>query len=143
VPLNPKTFKSLEFIVFALVTVGAWLGTLTDTVSPHTAVFTTAISASLYAVGRGLAKANTDVKDFWQTTEFWSLVLGTAVSVVGYWQDVIGPATTQRITQFLLLGIAIMAYRKDPAVASGLAPAPAPHLDGNDQAAVRLEQPRG
>jgi hypothetical protein len=122
-PFNPKTFKTAEFIAFALTTLGAWVGTLTGSVGSNTAVWTTAISATLYALARGVAKSNADVKDFWQTTEFWALALGVGVEVVGYWQDIIGPDTAKWITSLLGLGLALMQYRKQPDVAAGNVPA--------------------
>jgi hypothetical protein len=121
---NPNTFKTAEFWAFVLTTVAAWVGTLTSQVGSNTAVWVTAVSASLYALSRGLAKANFDVKNFWETTEFWGLVLAAGVEIVGYWQDIIGPGTAKWLTGLLGLGLALMQYRKQPAVAAGRITAP-------------------
>jgi hypothetical protein len=120
--LNPKTFLTSEFLAFALTNVAAWLATLVDWMSPTTATWVSAASAALYALARGLAKLNSDTKDFWNTTEFWALVLGAGITFVSGLADHIGPRGEHLLAGVLGLGLALMQFRKQPAVAAGAVP---------------------
>lgn len=114
--LNPKTFKSLEFLLLVVTNLAAWLATFGSTVSPHDAVIFSAVSAAFYALARGLAKFNADTKPYWRTTEFWIGVIAAVIVAVG---DLQGVISDNRIKQLIaLLTFALM-------VARGLAKQPA------------------
>lgn len=153
---NPKTFKSLEFLVLVLGAIGPWLADMASSqVSHQQALVCNILAAGVYALARPLAKWKTDVKDFWHTTEFWVFVLGSIAAMVGVAAETIGGSYWLQLQG--LLGAAIMignAMRKDPMVASGAVPVVAitgyasdvplpdvPTGDGNDQILGATEDP--
>lgn len=154
---NPKTFRSLEFLVLVLGAVGPWLADMASSqISHQQALVCNILAAGVYALARPLAKWKTDVKDYWHSTEFWVFILGSIAAMVGVAAETIGGAYWLQLQG--LLGAAIMignAIRKDPMVASGAVPVvaiagyadeiPLPdttdHNDGDDSKLGATEDP--
>lgn len=120
---NPKTFKTLEFLLVVLANVAAWLLAVVDYMPTRYAVYATALAGAMYALSRGLAKVNTDVKDYWQTTEFWVAAASSVPAIIAAFADTIGPTTYGIIQTIIVMVTGIMnGARKDPAVATGAVP---------------------
>jgi hypothetical protein len=117
---NPKTFRTLEFLLLVVSNLAAWLLVIVDYIPDRFGIYASAASGALYGLWRGLAKANADTRDYWHTTEFWVAVLASAPVIIGAFADTIHP-TTFGILQtgiIALTGIA-MGIRKEPNVAAG------------------------
>lgn len=117
---NPKTFRSLEFLLVVVANIAGWLLTLTSFMPTEYGVYLTAGSAAVYAIERGLAKMGADTKDYWATTEFWVALVATVPTVIAAFADVI-PGNVYGILQAtILVGLGIgNGLRKEPMVASG------------------------
>jgi hypothetical protein len=113
---NTKTFRSLEFLLLVLTNIAAWLLTFGSTVSPHNAVIFSAASAAVYALARGLAKMNADVRNYWETSEFWIGVIGALIVFIGDLQGVLSDTKVKQLIAGLTFALMI---------ARGLAKAPA------------------
>lgn len=128
-PFSPSTLKSWEFISFILVTAGVWAGQLAGSVSAQTAVVLTAAAAAATALGRGLAKQNSDPKPFYGTTEFYVALVGAAQAGVAKLNGSISAHTLAEITVSLTAAMTI---------AEGIGTIPPPPVsmtppnDGND-----------
>lgn len=81
--INTHTLRTWPFIVLVLTNVAAFLATLGNTVTMHNAWVYTAVSAGAYALARGFSKFNADSGNFWQTSEFYVVLLGAAGAIVG------------------------------------------------------------
>jgi hypothetical protein len=154
--INPKTFKTLEFYLIVLAAIGPWLANAAmDSVDAQEALTWNVLAAAAYALSRGFAKINTDVKDFWHTSEFWIAVIGSAAAGIGVLNDTLGGTRWAQL-QGLLLAAASIAngMRKDPMVATGAVPVVAitgmddpidlpdvPNADGDDKAANAGDDP--
>lgn len=120
--LNRKTLGTWEFWSFVLVTVGAWLAELVGTLTGTQAVVLSAVAAGVMALSRGFAKQGADVKNWWQTTEFFVAVIGALQVVIAQLNGTIDG----RLMTFLAsgLGFALALSRglaKNPLVAAGMA----------------------
>lgn len=119
--LNRKTLASWEFISFVFVSVGAWLLEWGDKLSGAQAIYLSAAAAGVTAVSRGLAKHDSDTKNWWETTEFWVAVIGGAQATLA---QLVGVANFDTSTlAFVLSGIAGAlaigrGLGKDPALAA-------------------------
>lgn len=125
VTVSLARFKSLEFILAVLTTLGAWAAQLAGAgnVTAHDAILLTAASAGFYALARGLAKVNTDAKPFYMTSEFYAALIGAGTAVAGQLDGAIGANTMQLI----LGGLAVLqmvsnGLRTPPAVATARDP---------------------
>lgn len=118
--LNPKTFRTLEFLLLVLTNAAGWLLALVDYIPADYAVYATAGSAAVYAIWRGLAKMNADTKDYWHTTEFWVGLAATIPTAIAAFGDVI-PANVYGILQATIAaGLGLGAgLRKQPDLAAG------------------------
>lgn len=117
---NPKTFRTLEFLLLVLVNAAAWLTTVAGSLPERWAVYATAASGAGYALWRGLAKQNADIKNYWQTSEFWVAVLASAPAVVAAFADTIDVKTYEVVQGVIVLATGIaMGIRKQPDVAAG------------------------
>ncbi len=118
--INTRTLKTLEFLLLVLGYVGPWLATLTTSLDTRYAVYGNVLVTAIYALTRGLAKINTDGKNYWQTTEFYATVIGSVVTGAALLQDVL--STNQWATLQLILGLAMQlanGLRKQPEVEAG------------------------
>jgi len=99
VTVSLARFKSLEFILALLTTLGAWTAELAGAggVTPHDAILATAASAGFYALARGLAKVNADHKPFYMTSEFYAALIGAAAAVAGKLDGEVSANTMQVI----------------------------------------------
>lgn len=139
--LNRSTFASLEFLLLVLANIANWVAVAADQYAGSYGAYLTAGSVALYAVVRGLAKVNSDGKNYWQTTEFWAAIAGSAPAVVEAFRSNISPHTFALIQAGVVaaLGVA-QGLRKDPVVQAGDPAGPPiedpidPVLDGSDQA---------
>jgi hypothetical protein len=125
VTLSLARFKSLEFLLAAVTTLGAWAAQLAGAgnVTPHDAILLTAGSAGFYALARGLAKVNSDGKPFYQTSEFYGALIGAGTAVAGNLTDEISPNTMQIIVGALAaLQMVSNGLRTPPAVATSQDP---------------------
>jgi peptidoglycan/LPS O-acetylase OafA/YrhL len=113
--INLHTLRTWPFIVLVLTNLGAWLATLGNTVSPHNAWVYAAVSAGAYSLARGFAKFNSDTTNFWQTTEFYVVILGALAAIVGASSGHI----SDNLMKQLLAGLAAVSM-----IARGLALAP-------------------
>lgn len=94
--LNRKTLLSWEFISFVLVSAGAWLLDWAGQIGGTTAVYLAAAAAGVTAISRGLAKKDADLKNWWETTEFYVALIGGAQACLA---DLGGtPISTQTLT---------------------------------------------
>lgn len=118
--INPKTFKTLEFLLLVLSNASAWVLALVDYMPSRYAIYATAISGAGYALWRGLAKVNADTKDYWQTSEFYVAIATSIPNVIGAFADVIDPKTFGIVQSLIVMltGIA-MGTRKQPDLAAG------------------------
>jgi hypothetical protein len=117
--INIHTLKTWPFVVLVLTNLATWLATLGSTVSPHNAYLFTAASAGAYALARGFAKFNSDTGDFWKTTEFYVVIIGAIVAVLGATQGHV----SDNLMKELLAGLTFASM-----IARGLALAPATQL---------------
>jgi hypothetical protein len=155
VNLNPKTFKTLEFLLLVLSNLAGWLLALADYMPDRWAIYATAGSGALYALWRGIAKQNTDVKDYWHTSEFYVSIITSLPAVIGAFADTLDARSYGIIQAGIVafLGIA-NGLRKDPMVATGAVPVVAitgmsdevdlpdvPTGDGDDKAANAATDP--
>lgn len=118
--VNPKTFKTLEFLLLVVSNLAGWLVVLASSLPDRWGIYITAVSGGLYAFARGQAKHNADVKDYWHTTEFYVSLITSAPAIIGAFSNVID-VKTYTVVQGLIValtGIA-MGQRKDPQVAAG------------------------
>jgi hypothetical protein len=117
---NPKTFRTLEFLLLVLANVSAWLLVIVDYIPGRYGIYATAAAGAGYALWRGLAKVNADTRDYWETTEFWIALLSSAPAIIGAFADTIHPETFGIVQSaiVMLTGIA-MGLRKEPNVAAG------------------------
>ena len=125
VTVSLARFKSLEFILAMVTTLGAWAAQLAGAgnVTPHDAILLTAASAGFYALARGLAKVNADGKPFYQTSEFYGALIGAGVAVAGQLDGEISANTMQLIVGGLAgLQMLSNALRTPPAVATSQDP---------------------
>lgn len=82
-PFDLTTFKRLEGLILIASVAAGWLAAFAKSgVGYNTGVYVTAGAAALYALSRGLAKLNTDGRDYWNTSEFYVLVIGAATTFV-------------------------------------------------------------
>lgn len=121
--LNPKTFRTLEFLLVIVANAAAWAAQITDTLPTRYAVYASAASGAFYALSRGLAKLNEDTKDYWNTTEFWVAILASIPAVVAAAQDII-PATHYALIQGIVAALVAVGagLRKQPFVAADVPP---------------------
>lgn len=153
--LNPKTFKTLEFLLLVLSNLAGWLLAVADYIPDRWAIYATAASGALYALWRGLAKQNTDVKDYWHTSEFYVALITSLPAVIGAFADTLDAKSYGIIQAAIVafLGVA-NGLRKDPMVATGAVPVVAitgmdaeidlpdvPNTDGNDKVANAGDDP--
>lgn len=117
---NPKTFKTLEFLLLVVSNVAGWLVVIASTLPDSWGIYITAASGALYAFWRGESKQGADIKDYWHTTEFWVALLTSAPAIVGAFSSVIDIRTYTVVQGFIvaLTGIA-MGRRKNSDVAAG------------------------
>lgn len=142
---NPKTFKSLEFITLVLGVIGPWLvNAASDAINTKEALTYNAIAAAVYALARGLAKMNSDTKDYWATSEFYVAILGSAAAAVGVLSDNLSGTRWSQLQGLILAAAAIAnGLRKEPLVATGalepvdLAPIPGDFPADGDDTAVK------
>lgn len=154
--INSKTFKTLEFYAVVLAAIIPWLANAAlDSVDAQEALTWNVLAAAAYALSRGIAKVNTDVKDFWLTSEFWVAVIGSAAAGIGVLNDTLGGTRWAQLQGLLLAAISIAnGIRKDPMVASGAVPVVAitgmdseidlpdtPNADGDDKLANAGDDP--
>jgi hypothetical protein len=118
VTVSLARFKSLEFILALLTTLGAWAAQLAGAgnVTPHDAILLTAASAGFYSLARGLAKVNADGKPFYMTSEFYGAIIGAGTAVAGQLDGAISP----NVMQIILGALAVLAM-----VSNGLRTPPA------------------
>lgn len=146
--MNRQTFTSLEFLLVVLGNVANFLAVVAGSYSGTTAAYLTAASVAGYAIIRGAAKLNSDLKDYWKTTEFWLAILGSIPAAVEAFRSLI-PGHTYGVVQaaiLLALGIA-QGLRKVPAVQAGIIGVPQAAsfdalaaADGNDAAAEQARR---
>lgn len=118
---NRKTLTTWEFVSFVLVSLGAWIAELQGTFTGSEAVILTAAAAGVTALARGYAKQGADVKNWWETTEFFVAVIGAAQAVVAQLNGTISGAVMTLVTSGLGFALAISrGLAKNPLVASGL-----------------------
>ena len=79
--MNWDFLKRTSFWIAVATVVGAWAAAAAGQLSPDWAVIMTAISSGAYALSRGLAKYDADLKAGWKTTEFWVAVVSLVVCV--------------------------------------------------------------
>jgi hypothetical protein len=117
---NPKTFRTLEFLLLVLSNVAAWLLVIVDYIPDRYGIYATAAAGAGYAVWRALAKVNADTRNYWETTEFWVAILSSLPIVIGAFADTIDPETFG-IVQAAVIGLTgiAMGIRKEPQVAAG------------------------
>lgn len=129
---NPKTFKTLEFLLLALSNVSAWLLVIVDYIPGSWGIYATALSGAGYALWRGLAKGGADVKDYWHTTEFYVALMSSAPNVIGAFADVMDPMQFGVVQSFIVMATGIaMGLRKQPDVAAGNVSAADLEAEGN------------
>lgn len=134
---NRESFKSLEFYASIITVLATWATSLVDsgTLGTHTAIYVTAAVATAYAVTRGLAKINVDTKNYWETTEFWGVVLAGATETLGAWQGLINVTAFKYLSGLLVLALMLnQGLRKQPLIQAGHAVLsyPDPAEDGDD-----------
>jgi hypothetical protein len=118
--INPKTFKTLEFLLLVLSNVAGWLLVLVDYIPSSWGIYASALSGAGYALWRGFAKMNADTKDYWQTTEFWAAVVTSLPNVIGAFADTINSRTFGIVQSFIVMATGLaMGIRKQPDVAAG------------------------
>ena len=76
-----EIIKRTEFWIALLATIGAVFANSQGWITPEYAAIVATVSAAAYALSRGLAKYNNDLKRGWKTTEFWVGLVGAAVVV--------------------------------------------------------------
>lgn len=92
---NKKTLKTLEFYILVLGAIGPWIANWASTqIDNRDAAIGNILAAAVFSAARGLGKMGADTKDFWHTTEFYAVLLGSATAAVtagagtiswGYW----------------------------------------------------------
>jgi hypothetical protein len=121
---NRKTLESWEFVSFVLVSVGAWIAQIQGTFTGTQAVALSAAAAGITALARGFAKGGADVKNWWETTEFFVAVIGAAQAVIAQLNGTISGQTMTLLASGLGFALAISrGLAKNPLVAAGLVPA--------------------
>jgi hypothetical protein len=121
--LNRSTFSSLEFLLLLLGNAAAWLAQLQGSLDTRWAVYASATSVALYALVRGLAKMNVDTKSYWNTTEFWTAIVGSAPAMLAAYQGTISTHTYALIQAGIGAMLAVsQGLRKVPAVQAAQAP---------------------
>jgi hypothetical protein len=117
---NPKTFRTLEFLLLVVVNVAAWLTAIAGSLPDRWAVYATAASGAGYALWRGLAKQNSDVKDYWHTSEFWVAVIASLPAIIAAFANTINVKTYEVLQGVIVMATGIaMGIRKQPDVAAG------------------------
>ena len=79
--MNSKWYERTEFWIALLGMLGGWVLALTSIVPAQYAAYLTVASAVAYAISRGLAKYNNDIKLGIHTSEFWLAVVGVVIIV--------------------------------------------------------------
>jgi hypothetical protein len=119
--LNRKTLFTWEFISFVLVTAGAWLAEIVGTFTGTQAVLLSAAAAGVTALARGYAKQGADVKNWWETTEFFVAVIGALQVVIAQLNGTISGQTLTLAASGLGFALALSrGLAKNPLVATGL-----------------------
>jgi hypothetical protein len=121
VKLNRSTMVTWEFVSFVLVTVGAWIAEIQGTFTGTQAVVLSAAAAGVTALARGYAKQGADVKNWWETTEFFVAVVGALQAVLAQLNGTISGQTMTLLASGLGFALAISrGLAKNPLVAAGL-----------------------
>jgi hypothetical protein len=117
--------KTLEGLTWAALFLAGILASASDNLGNNTALWFIAGSGGLYALARGLAKLNRDDKNFWETSEFYVLLISVVAVIVVDAGTAIDNDTRNKILGWL--GTAAM-------IARGLAKRPEvqAHLDTAD-----------
>lgn len=119
--LNTATLKSWEFISFVLVSVGAWIAEIQGTFTGTQAVYLSAAAAGVMALSRGFAKQGADVKNWWETTEFYVALIGAGQAVIAQLNGTIDGRAFTLLASGLGFALAISrGLAKNPLVAAGL-----------------------
>jgi hypothetical protein len=119
--LNRKTLSTWEFWSFVLVSLGGWLAELVGTLSGTQAVVLSAAAAGVMALSRGFAKQDADVKNWWETTEFFVAIIGAAQAVIAQLNGTISGQTMTYLGSGLAFALALSrGFAKNPLVAAGL-----------------------
>jgi len=84
-------FQSTEFLLSLGSAVAAWLVAAAGYLPSEYAALLMGVSAVVYALSRGLAKFNMDLKSGWKTSEFWLAMAGIIVTVLVAIPGVIDP----------------------------------------------------
>lgn len=120
--INRKTLFTWEFISFVLVSVGAWIAEIQGTFTGTQAVVLSSVAAGVMALARGYAKQGADVKNWWETTEFFVAVIGAAQAAIAQLSGTISGQTMTLLASGLGFALAISrGLAKNPLVAAGLA----------------------
>lgn len=121
---NRATLSSWEFVSFVLVSLGAWIAEIQGTFTGTQAVALSAAAAGITALARGFAKSGADVKNWWETTEFFVAVIGAGQAVIAQLNGTISGQTMTLLASGLGFALAISrGLAKNPLVAAGLVPA--------------------
>lgn len=119
--LNRKTLFTWEFISFVLVTAAGWIAEIVGTLTGTQAVVLSAVAAGFTALARGYAKQGADVKNWWETTEFFVAVIGAAQTVIAQLNGTVSGQTLTFVASGLSFAFAISrGLAKNPLVATGL-----------------------
>lgn len=118
---NRKTFKTLEFYVLVLGALGPWIANWASVqIDNQDALVGNILAAVVFALARGFGKMKSDTKDFWHTTEFYAVILGSLAAGVGVGVNTIGGMYWLQLQGLLAAVIAIMnGLRKNGDLAAG------------------------
>lgn len=86
-----NTLKSTSFWASAATIIAIWISTTFTNLNGRWAVIASTAVAGLYALSRGIAKKDTDLKRGWHTTEFWLGVIQVALIVIAGIENNIPP----------------------------------------------------
>lgn len=124
---NHATLRTWEFVSFVLVSLGAWIAEIQGTFTGTQAVVLSSVAAGITALARGYAKQGADVKNWWETTEFFVAVIGALQAVIAQLNGTISGQTMTLLASGLGFALAISrGLAKNPLVAAGLQPVTLP-----------------
>lgn len=118
---NKKTLKTLEFYILVLGAIGPWIANWASTqIDNRDAAIGNILAAAVFSAARGLGKMGADTKDFWHTTEFYAVLLGSATAAVAVGSGTIGGAYWLQLQGLLAAVASIMnGVRKNKDMAAG------------------------